>query len=175
MWSHLSLCAGVPVSSDNEGLSIFAMDRAHQKGGDRTLRKAITNTPLFTLFFTVLKFKEWHFTHHVYDDKLLSPDICVIGIKILCSLNMSRVNKGCFFNKWWGLKSPPSNGQQRPARTHCYFSTQSHVSFSICTIFSALVLCFFSRCFHILFVFLLINLQLKNIVVFDISMVKIRV
>lgn len=33
MWSHLSDYAEVPVSSDTEGLSICAIDGAHQKGG----------------------------------------------------------------------------------------------------------------------------------------------
>lgn len=57
MWSHLSDCAGFPVSSDIEGLSICAMDRAHQKGWIKPCRKAITNTPLLLWLFMTQRFQ----------------------------------------------------------------------------------------------------------------------
>lgn len=50
MWSHLSLCAGVPMSADSEESSIGALDRAHQKNVHKALQEEITNSPLLLLF-----------------------------------------------------------------------------------------------------------------------------
>lgn len=61
MWSHLSHCAGVPMSSDNEGLSICAMDRAHQKRGDKALQESNNKHSLVTVI--------------VYDRQILMHDI----------------------------------------------------------------------------------------------------
>lgn len=44
--SHLSLCAGVPMSADNEGSSICALDRAHQKSVYKALQEEITKQSL---------------------------------------------------------------------------------------------------------------------------------
>lgn len=44
---------GVPMSSDNEGSSICALDRAHQKRVYKALQEEITNSPLVLLFGAV--------------------------------------------------------------------------------------------------------------------------
>lgn len=62
MWSYLSYCAEVPNSVDNEGLSICAMDRAHQKGWIKASRKAIITTGLFPLLFMM----EWFLKHGTF-------------------------------------------------------------------------------------------------------------
>lgn len=79
MWSHLSDCAGFPVSSDIEGLSICAMDRAHQKGWIKPCRKAITNTPLLLWLFMTQRFQCMQFR----GTQILFVNECLVNMNSL--------------------------------------------------------------------------------------------
>lgn len=68
MWSHLSDCAGVPTSSDNEGLSICAMNRTHQKGWIEPCRDAVTNPSLLLPLFRTGVWSVVLYMSHAYTD-----------------------------------------------------------------------------------------------------------
>lgn len=98
MWSHLSYCTEVPNSVDNEGLSICAMDRAHQKGWIKASRKAIIPLACSRCCLWWSEFKARDFSCCMLILKTwshLTSDLIATQISFIskCSLNMSCVNK----------------------------------------------------------------------------------
>lgn len=132
MWSHLSDCAGVPMSSDIEGLSTCTMDRAHQKGVNKALQESHNKSSLVTvivydrqilmhdIFHVIHTSKTWqHLTLHLIGHNYL------LSIKV----NISHVMRENI-KQLMSVRLPPFYNQKhfRSWGTYCMFLFYSFIT-----------------------------------------------